>query len=97
MKAMNKIRERAAEFYKNADIVITEAEKANIEVADFGLNDIENTGLQLITYINTDRVCAKEMVLSPDRPVPSICIHQSMVFPARRRPSAAAAVRFICM
>ena len=67
---MNKIRERAAEFYKNADIVITEAEKANIEVADFGLNDIENTGLQLITYINTDRVCAKEMVLFPGQTCP---------------------------
>lgn len=67
---MNKIRERAAEFYKNANIVITETEKANIEVADFGLNDIENTGLQLITYINTDRVCAKEMVLFPGQTCP---------------------------
>ena len=67
---MNDIRERAAEFYKKAAIVITEEEKKNIEVADFGLNDLENTGLELITYINTERVCAKEMVLFPGQTCP---------------------------
>lgn len=67
---MNDVRERAAEFYKKAAIVITEEEKKNIEVADFGLNDLENTGLELITYINTERVCAKEMVLFPGQTCP---------------------------
>ena len=67
---MNDIRERAAELYKKAAIVITEEEKKNIEVADFGLNDLENTGLELITYINTERVCAKEMVLFPGQTCP---------------------------
>lgn len=67
---MNDVRERAAELYKKAAIVITEEEKKNIEVADFGLNDLENTGLELITYINTERVCAKEMVLFPGQTCP---------------------------
>lgn len=67
---MNDIRERAAELYKKAAIVITEEEKKNIEVADFGLNDLKNTGLELITYINTERVCAKEMVLFPGQTCP---------------------------
>ena len=67
---MNDVRERAAELYKKAAIVITEEEKKNIEVTDFGLNDLENTGLELITYINTERVCAKEMVLFPGQTCP---------------------------
>ena len=61
---------RAAEYYAKAGIVLTGGEKANIEVADFGLCDLENTGLQLVTYINTERVCAKEMVLFPGQTCP---------------------------
>ena len=53
----------ALAIYEKAGIVLTEEEKAHIEVADFGLNEVENVGLQLLTYINTERVCAKEMVL----------------------------------
>ncbi|NLL07605.1 MAG: D-lyxose/D-mannose family sugar isomerase, partial [Firmicutes bacterium] len=56
-------RQRALEYFEKARIVLTDEEKANIEVADFGLGDLENTGLQLVTYVNTDRYCAKEMVL----------------------------------
>lgn len=65
-----KARGRALEFYKKAHIVLTEEEKENVEVADFGLNDLEVTGLELVTYVNTDRVCAKEMVLFPGQTCP---------------------------
>jgi len=61
---------RAIAFYEKAGIVLTPAEKADIEVADFGLNDLERTGLQIVTYINTERVCAKEMVLFPGQTCP---------------------------
>ncbi|MCL2433475.1 MAG: cupin domain-containing protein [Clostridia bacterium] len=61
---------KALEFFTRAGIVITPEEGANIEVADFGLNDLENFGLELITYINTDRCCAKEMVLFPGQTCP---------------------------
>lgn len=61
---------KAVTYYNQAGIAITTEEKNCIEVADFGLNDIYNTGLQLITYINTDRVCAKEMVLMPYQTCP---------------------------
>ena len=61
---------RAEGFYRAAGIALTDAERANIEVADFGLNDLENTGLQLVTYVNTERVCAKEMVLFPHQTCP---------------------------
>jgi len=46
-----------------AGIVLTAAERAAIEVADFGLGRLEQTGLQIVVYINTERVCAKELVM----------------------------------
>ena len=49
---------------------MTPEETANIEVADFGLSDLENTGLELLVYVNTDRVCAKELVLFPGQTCP---------------------------
>lgn len=61
---------RALTYFEKAGIAITDAEKQNIEVADFGLGDLENTGLQLIIFVNTDRVCAKEMVLFPHQTCP---------------------------
>lgn len=59
---------KAREFYKKAGIVVLDSEK--IEVADFGKNDLENIGLQLCVYVNTMRVCAKEMVLFPHQTCP---------------------------
>lgn len=58
---------QALEYYEKAGIVLTEEEKKNIEVIDFGLGKVEQMGLQLLTYINTERVCAKEMVLIPNQ------------------------------
>jgi len=34
------------------------------------LEDLYNQGLQIITYVNTQRVCAKEMVLLPGQTCP---------------------------
>lgn len=48
-----------------AGIVITPEERDRLEVADFGLGDYERQGLGLITYVNTDRCCAKELVMLP--------------------------------
>ena len=45
-------------FYEKANIILTEEEKQKIEVADFGLNDLYHTGLEILTYVNTERVCA---------------------------------------
>lgn len=59
---------RAREFYKKAHITVLDTE--SIEVADFGKDDFENIGLSLCVYINTERVCAKEMVLFPHQTCP---------------------------
>lgn len=56
---------KALEYYEKAKIVLTDDEKSRIEIVDFGLGIVDKMGLQLLTYINTDRVCAKEMVLLP--------------------------------
>jgi D-lyxose ketol-isomerase len=51
-------------------MVITPLERAGIEVADFGLNDLSRIGLELVIYVNTSRVCAKELVLFPGQICP---------------------------
>ncbi len=65
--------ERAREYFRKAGIVLTSEESANIEVADLGLGELDRTGLQLVTYINTERVCAKELVLFPRQTCPEHC------------------------
>ena len=61
---------RAAAALADAGIVLTEAERVAIEVADFGLSDLARYGLELVTYVNTERVCAKELVLFPHQNCP---------------------------
>src|SRR6266480_191507 len=61
---------RAREYLDRARIVLTVVEDKNIEVADFGLGEIETSGLELVTYVNTKRVCAKELVLFPRQTCP---------------------------
>lgn len=56
---------RSIEYFMKAGIALTENEKREIEVADFGLSELEKYGVQLITYVNTERVCAKEVILFP--------------------------------
>lgn len=63
-------RQRTLEYLAKAGIVLTAQEQNAIEVADLGLNELAQTGLEVITYINTDRVCAKELVLFPGQTCP---------------------------
>ena len=63
--SLQQARERAHDYLKKAGIVLRPDEAAEIEVVDFGLDDLENYGIQLVTYVNTERVCAKELVMFP--------------------------------
>jgi len=56
-------RDYAADLFHKAGIVITDAEKAAIETADFGLNEFTQTGLGVLVYVNTNRCCAKELAM----------------------------------
>lgn len=64
---------KAIKYFAKAGIFITENEKKKIEVVDFGLSRLEKEGLQILTYVNTDRCCAKELVLFPGQ---SCCEHR---------------------
>ena len=66
----NEARERAAAMLDEAGIVLTPNERESIEIADFGLGRFEEVGLQIVVYVNTDRVCAKELVLFPHQRCP---------------------------
>ena len=61
---------KSVEMLKAAGIVITPEERDRFEVADFGLNDLEATGLEVLTYVNTARCCAKEIVMFPRQTCP---------------------------
>lgn len=64
------IRDQAANMLERAQISFTPQERETIEVADFGLNDIKNVGLEIIVYENNDRYCAKELILFPRQMCP---------------------------
>ena len=53
-----------------AGIVLMHSERTAIDVVDFGLGRLEEIGLQLVVYVNTERVCAKELVLLPGQMCP---------------------------
>lgn len=63
-------RNKAIGYFERVGIVLTEQEKKDIEVADFDLGDLENIGLEVLVYVNTNRVCAKELVMFPDQTCP---------------------------
>jgi len=69
-KQMESAQARAAQMFSQAGVVITHQERASIEVADFGLGELDATGLELVVYINNDRYCAKELVLFPHQTCP---------------------------
>lgn len=58
-------RERASEMCRRAGIALTPAERDNMEIADFGLGDFDRYGFEIVVYANTDRYCAKEIILFP--------------------------------
>lgn len=60
----------AAERLAAAGVVLADAERDSIEVADFGLGRLRETGLMVLVYVNTDRYCAKELVLFPGQTCP---------------------------
>lgn len=64
------MKNKILEYYEKAAIVLTDEEKQRLEMVDFGLGDFEKVGLSLCVYVNTERVCAKEMVLLPYQTCP---------------------------
>ena len=63
-------RKRFLAMMEQAHIALTPQEREQVEVADFGMENLEETGLELVTYVNTNRCCAKEMALFPGQTCP---------------------------
>ena len=63
-------RDHAVAALADAGVAVSADEAANLEVSDFGLGDLARTGLQILCYVNTDRVCAKELVMTPGQTCP---------------------------
>jgi D-lyxose ketol-isomerase len=63
-------RSYAVEQLRAAGIVMSDEEARAIEVADFGLGRLREIGLLVLVYVNTDRYCAKELVLFPGQMCP---------------------------
>jgi D-lyxose ketol-isomerase len=61
----DRARIRAAAMLDTAGIVITPAEREVMEVADFGMNDLDHYGIEVVIYESNERYCAKELVLFP--------------------------------
>lgn len=66
----SEVRKSTIDYFNKAGIAITKEEKDRIEIADFGLDDLAVTGLEILTYVNTKRCCAKELVLFPFQTCP---------------------------
>lgn len=60
-----KAKENALKLYEAAHIVLNDEEKKRLEFCDYGLNDFDKIGTIILIYVNTPRVCAKEMALTP--------------------------------
>jgi len=63
-------RELATKYLDKAGITITAKEKENMQVAEYGLGMLSSIGLSLIVYVNTERCCAKELILFPHQTCP---------------------------
>ena len=61
---------RAMCYFRKAGIILTPTESKKIEVVDCGLGNLKNIGLEILVYVNTKRVCAKELVLFPYQTCP---------------------------
>jgi mannitol-1-phosphate 5-dehydrogenase len=61
---------QAAERMRAAGLTLRDEEAAAIEIADFGLDRYEEFGLAIHVYVNTDRCCAKELMMQPGQVCP---------------------------
>ena len=63
-------RKKALNLLDRAGIVITPEEEKNLEITDLELGRLRDIGIQILTYVNTNRYCAKEIVMLPGQTCP---------------------------
>jgi D-lyxose ketol-isomerase len=63
-------RKRSAEILARAGVVVRQDEIDQMEVADFGLGELEQSGVQILTLVDTEKIAAKLLVLLPHQTEP---------------------------
>ncbi len=66
----DEILKKVISLAKESGIALKREEIENLEITDFGLKQVERFGLQIVVYVNTSRVCAKELFLLPNQICP---------------------------
>ena len=69
-KQQERARQQVAEMMRRAGIFITGREAQGIEVVDFGLNRLEQEGVQVLTLVQTGRISVKALALFPNQTEP---------------------------
>ena len=63
-------RKRSAEILSKAGVVVRQDEIGQMEVVDFGLSELEQSGVQIVTLVDTEKIAAKLLVLLPHQTEP---------------------------
>lgn len=66
-KEVQEARQHVLSFFEKACIALTPKEKQNTEIADFGMGRLKEFELQLVVYVNTERVYAQKRWCFPLR------------------------------
>jgi len=69
-KQYYEVQKKAADMIRNSGIKITDKEIKKIEIADFGLSNLEKEGAQILTLFSTERVSAKVIALFSNQTEP---------------------------
>ncbi|ENJ1742997.1 D-lyxose/D-mannose family sugar isomerase [Vibrio parahaemolyticus] len=70
MTLLKDISNEIKHIIQDSGIFLTMEEFERLEITDFGLDDFRENGLVIHTYINTDRCCAKELIMLPHQTCP---------------------------
>jgi D-lyxose ketol-isomerase len=68
--AIRDAQKRAIEMLDRAAIALTPRERRRVEVCDYNLGDVGTIGTEIVIYVNTERCCAKEIILFPRQTCP---------------------------
>lgn len=61
---------RAAELLRKTGVALTEPELARISVADFGLGELDQSGGQILTLVDTREIAVKLIAMLPGQTLP---------------------------
>lgn len=63
-------RQKAVELFRKTAVSFRPEEFEKIEVADFGLNELEHSGGQILTLLSTDKIAVKLLAMLPGQILP---------------------------